>query len=53
LKELAVSIRICLMKVKMPQLAGLLTYLLILTRPSSAEESALAEKISDISPDNK
>ena len=53
MKELAVSIRIYLTKVKMPQLAGLLTYLLILTRPSSAEESALAEKISDISPDNK
>jgi hypothetical protein len=53
LKELAVSIRIYLMKVEIPQLAGLLTYLLILTQPSSAEESALGEKISDISPDNK
>ena len=41
------------MKVKMPQLVVLLTYLLILTRPSSAEESTLAEKISGISPDSK
>ena len=41
------------MKVKTPQFAGLLTYLLILTRPSFAEESALAEKIRDISPDKR
>ena len=35
------------------RLSGLLASLLILTRASYAEESALAEKIRDISPDKK
>ena len=51
LKQLAVSIRIYL--VKRLCLSGLLTYLLILTQPIYAQESPLAEKIRDVSPDKK
>jgi hypothetical protein len=41
------------MKVKTPQLAGLLACLLILARPSYSQESAKFGKIRDISPDKK
>jgi hypothetical protein len=41
------------MKVKTPQLAGLLACLLILARPSYGQESAKFEKIRDTSPNGK